>query len=140
MKKTLTTYSIWATEKWFFSSRVSLLAFYRYFRESFTAHKMVLWLNRRIKLVLRREWIWACEKVFTIFKKKWVLIQPGERRRNQLTNKSNEQSKKYSPLWKCSKLFIPPQTDGMIRFSFNIGCPESKVIIFKWRKTKTTQK
>ena len=32
-----------------FSSRVSLLAFY--FQESFTAHKMVLWLKRRIKLV-----------------------------------------------------------------------------------------
>ena len=43
----------------------------------------------------------------------------------------------YSPLWKCSKLFIPPQTDGMIRFCFNIGCSESKVI-FKWRRTKTT--
>ena len=32
--------------------------------------------------------------VFEGKKKKWVLIQPGERRRNQLTNKSNEQSKK----------------------------------------------
>ena len=31
------------------------------------------------------------------------------------------------------KTFIPPQTDGMIRSSFNIGCSESKVI-FKWRK------
>ena len=59
---------------------------------------------------------------------KWVLIQPGKRRRNQLTNKSNVQSEKHSPLWKWSKLFIPPQTDGMIRFSFNIGCSESKVI------------
>ena len=45
----------------------------------------------------------------------------------------------YSPLWKCSKLFIPPQTDGMIRFCFNIGCSESKGI-FKWRRTKTTHK
>ena len=52
----------------------------------------------------------AGEKVFTN-KKKRVLIQPGERRRNLLTNKSNEQSEKYSPLWKCSKLFIPPQTN-----------------------------
>ena len=32
------------------------------------------------------------------------------------------------------KTFFPPQTDGMIRSSFNIGCSESKVI-FKWRKT-----
>ena len=31
------------------------------------------------------------------------------------------------------KTFIPPQTGGMIRSSFNIGCSESKVI-FKWRK------
>ena len=45
----------------------------------------------------------------------------------------------YSPLWKCSKLIIPTQTDGMIRFCFNIGCSESKVI-FKWRRTKTTHK
>ena len=36
------------------------------------------------------------------------------------------------------KTFIPPQTDGMIRFSFNIGCSESKVI-FKWRKIKKQQ-
>ena len=28
-------------------------------------------------------------------------------------------------VWKCSKLFIPPQTDGVICFSFNIGCWES---------------
>ena len=69
----------------------------------------------------------AGEKVFTN-KKKRVLIQPGERRRNLLTNKSNEQSEKYSPLWKFSKLFIPPQTNGMIHFSFKIGCSESKVI------------
>ena len=32
------------------------------------------------------------------------------------------------------KTFFPPQTDGMIRSSFNIGCSESKVI-FNWRKT-----
>ena len=44
--------------------------------------------------------------------------------------------KKYSPLWKCSKPFIPPQTDGMIRFSFNIGCSESKVIFKRWKKSK----
>ena len=29
-------------------------------------------------------------------------------------------SAKYKPLWKCSKRFIPPQTDGMIRFHSNI--------------------
>ena len=73
---------------------------------------------RRIKLV----------KKYSLIKKKRVLIQPGEKRRNLLTNKSNEQAEKYSPLWKCSKLFIPPQTNGMIHFSFNIGCSESKVI------------
>ena len=60
-------------------------------------------------------------KKYLLIKKKRVLIQPGERRRNQLTNKSNEQSEKYSPLWKSSKLFIPPQSEGMIGFSFNIG-------------------
>ena len=31
------------------------------------------------------------------------------------------------------KMFIPPQTGGVIRCSFNIGYSESKVI-FKWRK------
>ena len=35
--------------------------------------------------------------------------------------------KKYSPLKKFSKPFIPPQTDGMIRFSFKFGCSESTV-------------
>ena len=35
------------------------------------------------------------------------------------------------------KMFIPPQTDGMIRSSFNIGCSKSKVIL-KWRKTTRT--
>ena len=110
-----------------FSSRESLLAFY--FQERFTAHKMVLSLKRRIKLVCQGNESGHVKKYLLIKKKKKrVLIQPGERRRNQVTNKSNEQSEKYSPLWKCSKLFIPPQTDGMIRFSFNIGCSESKVI------------
>ena len=33
-------------------------------------------------------------------------------------------SEKYSPLWKCSKPFIRPQTDELIRFPFNIGCSE----------------
>ena len=107
-----------------FSSRVSLLAFY--FQESFTAHKMVLWLKRRIKLV----------KKYSLMKKKRVLIQLGERRRNLLTNKSNEQSEKYSPLWKCSKLFIPPQTNGIIHFFFNIGCSESKVVFSSDEKQK----
>ena len=50
------------------------------------------------------------------------------------THNSNAQlSEKYSPLWKCSKRFIPPQTDGMTCSSFNISCSESKVI-FRWRK------
>ena len=80
---------------------------------------------------------------------KRVLIQPGERRRST-GHKINSVkfewylSEKYKPLWKCSKRFIPPQTDGMIRFYFNICCSESKVI-FKWRKnnnltTTTTKK
>ena len=67
---------------------------------------------------------------------KRVLIQPGERRRNQLTNKSKAQSEKYSPLWKCSKLFIPPQTNDIIHFSFNIGCSESKVVFSSDEKQK----
>ena len=36
-------------------------------------------------------------------------------------------------------LFLTSDWRGMICFSFNIGCSESKVI-FKWRKTKTIQK
>ena len=44
-------------------------------------------------------------------------------------HKSNAQlSEKYEPLLKCSKRFIPPQTDGTICFYSNIGCSESKVI------------
>ena len=54
---------------------------------------------------------------------------------NQLTNRNAQLSKKYKPLWKCLKRFIPLQTDGMIRFYSNIGCSESKVIL-KRRKTK----
>ena len=58
----------------------------------------------------------------------------GEALDTKSTHNSNAQlSEKYSPLWKCSKPFIPPRTDGIIRSSFNIGCSESKVI-FKWRK------
>ena len=47
--------------------------------------------------------------------------------------------------FKMFKTFFPPQTDRMIRSSFNIGCSESK-LIFKWRKhnknnnKKTNQK
>ena len=36
------------------------------------------------------------------------------------------------------KMFIPPQTDGMIRSFFNIGCSESKVI-FKDEKQQQQQ-
>ena len=43
------------------------------------------------------------------------------------------------PLLKCSKRFIPRQTDGMICFYSNIGCSESKVI-FKWRKNNNNSK
>ena len=43
------------------------------------------------------------------------------------------------PLLKCSKRFIPRQTDGMICFYSNIGCSESKVI-FKWRKNNNNNK
>ena len=57
------------------------------------------------------------------------LIQPGERRRSTGHKiKSQIESEKYKPVWKCSKRFIPPQTDGMICFYSNIGCSESKVI------------
>ena len=65
----------------------------------------------------------------------------GEALDTKSTHKSNTQlSEKYKPLWKCSKRFIPPHTDEMIRFYCNIGCSESKVI-FKWRKaTKTNKK
>ena len=63
---------------------------------------------------------------------KRVLIQPGEEDEaldTNLTHKSNAQlSEKYKPLWKRSRRFIPPQTDGMIRFYSNICCSESKVI------------
>ena len=45
---------------------------------------------------------------------------------NERTNA--QLSEKYKPLLKCSKRFIPPQTDGMICFYSNIGCSESKVI------------
>ena len=101
---------------------------------------MILWLKRRIKL-------WFCngnksghvKKYLLITEYKRVLIQPGERRRNQLTNKSKAQSEKYSPLWKCWKLFIPPQTDGDDSFFPQHRLFESKIIC-KWRKTKTTQK
>ena len=63
---------------------------------------------------------------------KQVLIQPvkeGEALDTKSTHKSNAQlSEKYKPVWKCSKRFIPPQTDGMICFYSNIGCSEPKVI------------
>ena len=42
-------------------------------------------------------------------------------------NSKAQLSEKYSPLWKCWKPFIRPQTDGpdgLIRFPFNIGCSE----------------
>ena len=55
-------------------------------------------------------------------------------------NQSDAQSEKYSPLKKCSKPFIPPQTDGMIRFSFNIGCSESKVISSDEKKANMSNK
>ena len=45
---------------------------------------------------------------------------------------------KNTNLLKCSKRFIPPQTDGMICFYSNIGCSESKVI-FKWRKNNNNK-
>ena len=80
--------------------------------------------------------------VITEYKR--VLIQPGERRRST-GHKINSQIEctvirkiQYKPLWKCSKRFIPPQTDGMIRFYSNIGCSESKVI-FKWRKNNNNK-
>ena len=47
---------------------------------------------------------------------------------NQLTKSNAQLSEKYKPVWKCSKRFIPPPTDGMICFYSTIGCSESKVI------------
>ena len=47
---------------------------------------------------------------------------------NQLTNRMHILLEKYKPLWKCSERFIPPQTEGMVRFYCNIGCSESEVI------------
>ena len=38
------------------------------------------------------------------------------------------------------KTFIPPQTDGMIRFSFNIGFSESKVIFKRRKKSNMSNK
>ena len=53
----------------------------------------------------------------------------GEALDTKSTHKSNAHlSEKYKPLWKCSKRFIPFQTDGMISFYSDIGCSESKVI------------
>ena len=47
---------------------------------------------------------------------------------------------KYSPLQKCSQPFIPPQTDGMIHFSLNIGFSESKVIFKRRKKANMSNK
>ena len=57
-----------------FSSRVSLLAFY--FQESFTAHKKVLWLKRRIKLV----------KKYSLIKKK-AGFNSARRKKAKFTHK-----------------------------------------------------
>ena len=42
-------------------------------------------------------------------------------------SEADAQSEKKTRLFKYVQN-LPPQTDGMIRFSFNIGCSESKVI------------
>ena len=99
-------------------SAVSLLAFY--FRESFKRTNGSLTEEKDIAGSAKVISLGMSKKYLLITEYKRVLIQPGERRRNQLTNKSNAQSEKYSPLWKCSKHFIPPHTDGMICFSSNI--------------------
>ena len=56
-----------------------------------------------------------------------------------ITKTSSNNCLKYKPLWKCSKRFISPQTDGMICFYSNIGCSESEVI-FKWRNNNNNNK
>ena len=68
------------------------------------------------------------KKVFTNNRIQAGFNSARRKKAKSTKNKSNAQSEKYSPLWKCSKLFIPPQTDGIIHFAFNIGCSESKVI------------
>ena len=91
---------------------------------------------------------WATEKgsnegklwlLITEYKR--VLIQPGDGRRST-GHKINSQlectiNRKILSSLRMFKMLIPPQTDGVIRSSFNIGCSESKVI-FKWRKTTIT--
>ena len=74
-----------------FSSRVSLLAFY-----SLEGFKPTNGSLTEEKLVLQRQLIWACEKHSLLTEYKRVLIQPGERRRNQLRNKSNANQKHAS--------------------------------------------
>ena len=61
-----------------------------------------------------------------------IKIQPGDGRPST-GHEINPQLKctiirKILASLKMFKTFIPPQTDGMIRSSFNIGCSESKVI------------
>ena len=58
-------------------------------------------------------------------------------------NSKAQLSEKYSPLWKCSKPFIRPQTDGpdgLIRFPFNIGCSEVTKKQQEQQQKKTNKK
>ena len=55
-------------------------------------------------------------------------------------NSKAQLSEKYSPLWKCSKPFIRPQTDGLIRFPFNICCSEVTKKQQEQQQKKTNKK
>ena len=79
--------------------------------------------------------IWACKKVTVTANKR---IQAGFNSARRWKAKINSQLEctiitKILASEKMFKTFIPPQTDGMIHSSFDIGCSESKVI-FKSRK------
>ena len=68
---------------------------------------------------------------------KRVLIQRGEWRRS-CGHKINSQIectivRKIETSLEMLKRYIPPQTDGMIRFYSKIGCSESKVIFKRWK-------
>ena len=138
MKKTLTTIT-WAIEKW---SWLSLLAFF--FRENLiSAQVCSLWCVIKQQYgSLTEDKDWFCKgnksghvKKVTITTNNRIQAGFNSTRRNQLIIIGCT-IRKYSPLKKCSKPFIPPQTDGMIRFSFNIGCSESKVIFKRRKKSK----
>ena len=106
------------------SSLVSLMAFY--FRKSFKRTSLISSLACISNMVLRTN-----DRSTSGFQ--FSPAMKSEALDTKSTHNSDAQlSEKYSPL-KTFKTFIPFQTDRMIRFSYNIVCSESKVIL-KWRK------